>query len=44
MTLDLASVLLKKMNVYFVPSFGVAVMGNATLTIACIDYSVLGKH
>ena len=26
------------------PLFGVAVRGNATPTIACIGYSVLGEH
>ena len=42
MTLDLASVLLQKLMYVLLPLFGVALWGNATLTIACICYHVLG--
>ena len=33
-----------KKKLCFVTPFGVAVRGNATLTIACIGHSVLGEH
>ena len=39
MALDLPSVLIDKLMSIVLPLFGVAAMGNATLEIACIDYS-----